>query len=114
MRALPSPGTVLRDVGVVRELEHHVDVYKKTSLLRTLMAAKFLGPLAIGYVAQVTVHTGDLASKRLNSYTFFVDAVTWSNVKNASRGDLLRFALKGETLATGYPYWRCTEVAWPL
>lgn len=111
-KAAPQVGTVVREVGVVRELEEKVDVYKRSGVVPgTMLAAAMLGRLAHGEFAQLTVHTGDLESSGTRSITFLVDRTLWMKVK-AGRGDLVSFTVKGEATPNGFTFWLCTALAW--
>lgn len=108
----PQDGTAVADLGVVREFEPNVDVYKRSGVPRGgALATAFLGSLGRGNFVQLTVHTGALGSDQVQSFTFFVERQFWSKVK-AGRGDLVSFSVAGEKLSNEYTFWRCTALSW--
>ncbi len=97
--------------GIVRELILNVDIHKKAGLSPGSLGSSALSRLARDALAQITIHTGALATAvdENCSFTFFVSQAT---VEDAAvlKGSLVEVELRGVVLHSAYPIWVCDSL----
>jgi hypothetical protein len=109
---LPISGEFIENIGFVREMILKFNVFEKFSLPSdTPFALGLLGELGKSNFIQITIHVENLASDKIDSYTFLIDKNTWDDL-GASRGDLLSFKLVGKSIPGRADYWFCDDIDW--
>lgn len=115
-RAVPGQQADKEVVGVLRDLERRVDVYRKLEVEQTDGAAAALRDrrkgidLGRGVWGRVTLH--EQAADVLNSYTFWVPSDLLQRMENA-RGVTVAAKLRAFRLLDGRRTWVCHELKLP-
>lgn len=97
--------------GIVRELIPNADILKKAGLTEGSLGVSALGHWARKSLAQLTIHTGALATEDSanDSFTFFVPE-DWLDDAGVAKGSLLTVELRGIVLKSTHPVWICERL----
>jgi len=106
----PAIDDLVADFGQLKEYIEHLDIRKKLKIDgNTAMATAFLGELAKGDFAQMTVHTGDLSKSDTTSYTFLVHRILLSSI-DCERFDVIEFKLRAYNTPGKKIIWLCDSI----
>ena len=108
---LPISGRIIEEIGIVREIISKADVWKKFNIAPDSAFTGLIGAIGKSECAQITIHVDDMASDKVDSYTFLIPKVIWNKL-GASLGDLLCFKLVGKSIPGRTDYWLCDEIDW--
>ncbi len=97
--------------GIVRELVPSADIIRKAGLPEGSLGVSALGSWARDNLAQLTIHTGALATDDSEncSFTFFVREA-WLDDAGVAKGSLVMVALRGIVLKSTHPVWVCERL----
>jgi hypothetical protein len=109
-RCEPIDAESLKDVGPMREIVPGIDVAHKLEISSTsAVGLQLLGELAHGTWAQITLHTGDIARSRIQSYTCLIENECLASA-GISRGEVVEFCLHGLCIPGRPAIWICDSL----
>jgi hypothetical protein len=102
--------SIVHEVGFLREVIRKVDIYKVLGFERTPMASVVLGELVKETQHQITLHSGDLSTADVASYTCFIAETALAHSR-CKKGELVSFELKALKILGRPPVWIVTHIA---